>query len=140
MRFPKRSVGICLIACTVAFAAAPASAGGKGGAKTSGGTLKLVLLESSDGVAHYGDDITFEVSTTATDHPTVAASCYQAGQEVYAHTAGFYPDYPWPELRTYTLSSSVWVGGAAECVATMFYSRSNGRVITLATLGFSAAA
>ena len=110
----------------------------KGGGKPAGGgssTLNLVLLDSTDGVANYGERITFEVATTATDKPSVKVACTQAGTVVYRSSAGFYPDYPWPWAQTFSLSSTAWTGGAADCTATLYYY--NGKSYpTLATRTF----
>src|SRR5262245_65225724 len=37
--------------------------GGGGGGTTSGGSVTLVLLDSTDGVAHWGQAVTFKVTT-----------------------------------------------------------------------------
>ena len=105
----------------------------------SGGSLGLVLLDSTDGFAHYDQRVTFTVSTTATSQPTVKVQCLQGGTSVYRSSAGFYPDYPWPWAQTFTLSSTAWTGGAADCTATLYYY--NGKSYpTLATLSFHVAA
>ena len=43
----------------------------------------------------WGDQVTFNVSTTATDRPTVRLHCYQNGNLVYTFSAGFFAGYPW---------------------------------------------
>ena len=114
--------------------------GGKGGGGTTGGTLTLVVLNSADGVAHYGGDVTFTVSTTATDKPLVEAQCSQGGALVYTHSAGFFPGYLWPEAQTFNLASGAWTGGAADCTAKLYMSDGNGGFSTLSTIGFQVAA
>ena len=104
-----------------------------GGGSTSSSSLSLVLLNSTDGVPHWGQQVTFNVSTTATSTPTVDLKCDQGGAMVLAWTAGFFPSYLW--TKDVTLSSPSWTGGAATCTAMLIYS-SNKKIITLATLPF----
>ena len=105
---------------------------GGGGATTGGGTISLRLLDSTDGKAHWGGKVTFDVATTATTRPMVALTCTQGGDLVYTMTAGFFPDYPW--TTTYTLRSNAWTGGAADCTAKLYYITGNGKEPVLATL------
>jgi len=115
-----------------AFAAK--GAGHRGG----GGDLKLVVVSSpyNDAQAHFDGQVTFEVSTTATDKPSVGVDCDQGQTRVYWASAGFYPEYPWPWAQTFTLRSNYWTGGAAECTATLYYVNSRGRSTTITTLDF----
>jgi hypothetical protein len=128
---------LALGAVALIGASGPAMAA-KGSGHTSGGTgsISLVLLNSSDNLAHYGGQVTFDVSTTATDKPSVKLTCYQGGVSVYRASAGFYPDYPWKWAQTFTLASSVWTGGAADCTADLYYVNSKGAFTTLTTLSF----
>jgi len=119
----------------MASAGKPTTNGGGGG--SSGSTLELVLLDSADSVPNWGEHVTFNVSTTATSKPMVALDCYQGGTRVYGMTAGFYADYPF--TTTYTLRSSNWTGGAADCQARLYYTAHNKTVI-LKTLAFTVAA
>jgi hypothetical protein len=126
-----------------AIALAPAAVAGKGDKPGGGGgdsssRISLVLLNSTDGLPHWGQQVTFNVSTTATNKPFVRLYCYQNGVRVYWASAGFYPGYPWPWARNFTLSSSYWTGGAADCTADLYYTPNGRRFITLATLGFHA--
>jgi hypothetical protein len=121
------------IACTAAFIAlalalVPAAFAGKGkpgggGGHNSGGTSSLALVMVTDnnanGVPNWGDTITFNVSTTATAQPYVEVTCSQNGTVVYSAWAGFYDAYLWPGQRLMPLSSPAWVGGAADCTATL---------------------
>lgn len=138
----SRSLRIALavfaLAALLAVPAALAAKGGKpggGGGGSSTSSLSLVLLNSTDGLPHQGQQVTFTVSTTATSTPSVRLDCYKGGVWVYTATAGFYPAYPW--APNYTLASSAWTSGEADCTATL-YSTSNGgtRTTTLATLQF----
>ena len=98
-------------------------------------TLSLVLLNSTDGLPHWGQTVTFNVSTTATTQPDVTLVCYQNGAIVYSAWAGFYPSYPWPGSQNMVLSSQAWKAGGASCTATLAYF--NGKsTITLTTLSF----
>ena len=119
--------------CLAVAPAALAAKGGGGGPKPSGGSgsLSLVLLNSADGLPHWGQDVTFEASTTATTRPMVSLTCTQGGTLVYSAGAGLYDGYPWSKVLT--LASSMWAGGAASCTARLYYSGSNGREITLGT-------
>jgi hypothetical protein len=136
----KAFIAVALVT-VVAIVAGPATAGGngrgggKGGGKPSsgGGTISLVLLESTDGLAHHGQDVTFNVSTTATDRPFVALNCYQDGVWVYAASAGFFPDYPWS--TNFTLSND-WFTSAGDCSARLYMTKDGSRSTTLATLDF----
>jgi hypothetical protein len=117
--------------------------GGNTGGKPSGGgggSLSIVMLADANGNAapNWDDTITFDVSTSATTRPYVRLYCYQGGSLVYSFTAGFYSGYPWS--KDFRLSSQSWTGGAADCTASLIYTGSNGRVNTLATLGFVAGA
>jgi len=138
----RRPVCLALVAATAALllALAPVAlagksgGGGKGGSgSVSGGSLNLVLVNSSDGLAHWGQTVTFDVSTTASQ-PYVTLTCLQNGVQVYSMTAGFYASYPF--TRYYTLSSSAWKSGGADCTADLHYSTSGGKRVTLATLSF----
>ena len=124
-----------LIAGT-AFAAKGNSNKATGGG--GGGSLAVVMLTDAngDGLPSWGDTLTFKVSTTATDRPFVQLDCFQNGSRVYAFQAGFFSGYPWS--TSYSLSSQSWTGGAADCKASLIYTRSSGRVTTLTTLSFAA--
>jgi hypothetical protein len=110
--------------------------GGTAGGGTSGSSsLSLVLLNSTDGLPHWGQNVTFNVSTTATNEPYVSLECWQNGTVVYGASAGFFPGYPWPGSQIFPLSSPSWTGGGASCAAKLYYV-SGKRTITLNTLNF----
>jgi hypothetical protein len=101
-------------------------------------SLTLVVLASSPTAAAapapaQGGQITFSVSTTQTDHPSVNVRCYQAGSWVYDGWQSFWPGAPEP---VFTLSSNYWTSGAADCTARLVYYDRQGRLQTLATTGF----
>jgi hypothetical protein len=105
--------------CLALAPAALAARGGGGPGTSSTGSLSLVLMNSSDGLPHYGQQVTFNVSTTATTRPYVSLDCTQNGTLVYSNQVGYYPGYPW--VQYFTLASSYWTGGAASCTATLQY-------------------
>jgi hypothetical protein len=101
-------------------------------------SLTLVVLGSSQTAAAapapaQGGQITFNVSTTQTDHPSVNVRCYQPGSWVYDGWQSFWPGAPEP---VFTLSSNYWTSGAADCTARLVYYDRQGRLQTLATTGF----
>ena len=119
----------------LALALAPVAVAAKSGKPGPGGstaTFRLVLLDSADGVPHWGQRVTFDVGTTATDRPMVSLKCFQGGTLVYAFQAGFYPDYPWTKVAT--LRSNSWTGGAADCDARLYKAAGGTKTTTLATL------
>ena len=134
--------GSLIALLVVGLMAGSVFAGGKGGGKPSGGgggggSLALVMVTdaNSNGLPNWGDQVTFNVSTTATDRPTVRLECYQNGSLVYTFSAGFWAGYPW--TTTYGLSSQSWTGGAANCTASLIYTGNNGRINTVATLNIA---
>jgi hypothetical protein len=84
---------------------------------------------------HWGDTVTFNVSTTATTQPSVIVDCTQNGALVYRHYGFFYGD-PSPS-QNFVLQSPVWTSGAADCTATLYYIDPNlGVELDLSTLPF----
>ena len=136
-----RAAGIALVAALVLAPAALAGKGGKpgggGGSTTGGGTIDLVLLDSTDGLAHWGQRVTYTVSTTATTSPYVSTTCYKGTTLVLSTSAGFFPSYPWPDAQIVPLKTQVWTGGDADCTARL-YSMDGGRQTILKTLSFHA--
>src|SRR5712691_2152054 len=68
---------------------------------------------------HWGDTVTFNVSTIATSQPSVNVDCNQNGALVYRHYGFFYGD-PSPS-QNFVLQSPAWTSGAADCTATLYY-------------------
>ena len=124
---------IILVTSITGINLVPAASHHSGAASTS--SLTLVLLSSTDGQAHYGQQITFKVSTSATTEPHVNLSCTQNGAVVYQTVTGYYAGYPWPWTQTMTLSSPAWTGGAGACTAELYYFKGS-RTMSLATLTF----
>jgi hypothetical protein len=121
----------------LALVLVPAALAGKGKPGGSGAgsssTLRLVLLNSADGLPHYGQRVTFSISTTAS-RPFVSLNCYQGGAWVYTASVGYFPEYPW--AKEFTLAGTSWPGGAADCTARLYTTKDGRRTTTLATLGF----
>ena len=106
-----------------------AAKGGNGRSATDP-SLSLVTLDSTDGMPHWGQQVTFNVNTNAT-WPYVEVDCAQGGSWVYAQIL----EYPFGG-QTFTLKSYWWTGGAADCSATLFTTGKNGSRTTLATATF----
>lgn len=116
-----------------------AAKGGNGdgsGAAGDKGSLSLVIVEdaNADGMPNHGDVLTFDVATTATDKPYVSLRCYQGAALVYDAWAGFFPG-AWFGT-TFTMASTTWVSGDADCTARLVMWGRNGRERTLAEHSF----
>ena len=94
----RTSLRIALFATLVAVLALVPSAlagkgrpgGGGGGGRGGSGTIALTLLNSTDGLAHFGQKVTFAVSATTTTQPWVALECSQNGTVVYKQANGIF--------------------------------------------------
>ena len=123
--------------------AAKGGGGGKpsGGGTTSGGTLTgpvMVADADVDGAVSHLDDISFNVSTSATAYPQVGLRCWQGTNWVYDAYVGYWATYQWD--RFFRLESNYWNAGlAANCTARLFYNDSRGRQVVLSTLDFGVA-
>jgi len=126
-------VVLSLALIPAAFAAKGRPGGGGGGGSSI--SLKLSTDVNGNGVANWGDTITYNVSTSATSAPQVSTQCYQNNVLVLHASASFYPDNPFAYMEYVSLQSGMWTSGAADCTATMSYSSHKGSV-TLATLNF----
>lgn len=122
MPMTKPPVRFALMAALVAalcLAFAPTALAGKrgGGGKGGGGggSISLVLLNSTDGLPHYGQTVTFNISTTATTEPWVNLKCYQNGVLVAEGWNGYFEGSL--TGRNFGLYSPMWTGGAADCTA-----------------------
>jgi hypothetical protein len=135
--FKKIAMGVTVTALTLVLSLAGAgqadARGGHGGGGGANSSVALVLLESIDGSAHSGQRVTFSVATTATS-PFVSLNCYQGGVWVSAASAGFFAAYPWSQ--DFTLASTTWTGGDADCTALLYTSRDGTKITSLATLSF----
>ena len=113
-----------LILALVAVPALAARGGGNGGGgkpsggDSGGGTINMVPMDSTDGLAHYGQRVTFDMYTTATDSPFVHVRCSQSGTLVFEDTQGYFPSAlgdQWFVLGP----TPLWQGGAADCTGTL---------------------
>jgi hypothetical protein len=92
------------------------------------GSFSLVLLDSTDGTPHWSQDVTFDVTSTAT-YPFVDLDCYQSGTLVYHQGVGFYAGYPFSQI--FTLKNWKWQSGAADCNATLYSTNADGSNYTV---------
>ena len=139
---PVAFLALALVLGPVALAAKGGGRHGGGGGTTSGGgSLSLVMVTdlNGNGAPNWGDTVTFNVSTTATTQPNVSLTCSQNGTVVYGAVSGFYAGYPWPSTQYMRLSSTNWSGGAANCVAQLYYI-SGTSTVNLASISFTAGA
>lgn len=83
----------------------------------------------------FGGDITFDVATTQTERPFVNVRCYQGQTFVYDAWHGFFAGYYTDAV--FTLASSYWSGGSANCTARLVDFGNGGRERTLATTSFA---
>jgi hypothetical protein len=120
---PRLALGAGVAALCLTFApstlAAKGGAGntsGGGGGTTSASSISLVVLNPPGGLAHWGGEVTFNVSTTATEQPFVNLLCYQNGVRVLNGWEGYFPG-ALNTSRNFGLSSPAWQSGAAECTA-----------------------
>jgi hypothetical protein len=135
-----------IVAIVLVLALVPAALAGKGGSAGQGGgrpgggggtgsnSISLVLLNSTDGQPHFGQQVTFKVSATFSQ-PWVNLLCYQNGTWVSGEWGGFFAGSAYDQ--TFTLGpSNSWTGGAAECTANLVEWTAKGSLITRATTSF----
>jgi hypothetical protein len=114
--------------------------GGRPALTASDSTIDLVTLDSADGVAYVGQNVTFDVHTTATAYPWVTLNCSQNGAQVYHSSLAMYLGTVYS--RTFTLASNSWTSGAADCTATLENwddVSKNGKIYPLASTSFAVA-
>jgi hypothetical protein len=111
------AAAVAALCLALAGTALAAKGGGRGGGKPQPGTgtISLVLLDSTDGLAHWGQRVTFNVSTTATNQPWVNLRCYQNGALVSEGWEGFFAGSL--DDGIFGLYSPQWTGGDADCTA-----------------------
>ena len=102
----------------------------KGGGHSSS-TVTMVPLNSTDGLAHYGRQVTFAITTTNL-YPVVSLTCSQSGTVVYGDSRPMYQPNAWDDPGIFTLSSLSWTSGAADCKADL-KGPSRGKIVTLAS-------
>lgn len=119
----KQPVRFALALAAVAalcLAAAPAALAGKGGRpKPSGGSgsISLVALDSTDGMAHHGQRVRFNVATTATTEPWVVLKCYRNGALVLNGSEGYFERSL--DDGVFGLWTPSWTAGDADCTASL---------------------
>ena len=125
---------VALVALVLVLVPAAGAGKGKGGPIAPSGTIKLVPLSpSTDGLLHYGQQVTFDVYTSATAYPWVLLECTQNGSLVYRHQNGIFPT---SLMQVFTLGlTPAWTSGAADCTAYL-QKRDSRKTTTLATLNF----
>lgn len=132
----RRTALLCAATIAAVSVGAPALAARKPSSSTAT-TFTMRVLTGADQEPSWGDEVTFDVNTSATSEPHVDLSCTQGGVGVYGATTGFYDGYPWPWTQVMTLRSQDWSTGAADCTARL-YAFNGKRTTTLATISFSA--
>jgi len=137
----RRSALVASIVLVLVLAVVPTALAGKGhpgGGSTGGtGTIRLHPLNSTDGLAHVMQKVTFDVYTTATQFPWVTVDCYDAsGAWVYHASNGIFPT---SLGQVFTLGSNTWMSGEADCTAWLqnwdSYSK-RGTITNLASTSF----
>jgi hypothetical protein len=135
-------LGACSALAAAAVLTAAASAGSNQGKPAPGGTtsatIELVNLSAPGAPPSFGQQVTFKVSTTATQYPWVEVRCYQGATLVYDNWVGYFSSYMFPQV--FTLGpTQLWAGDAANCTAAVV-SEDGRRPKTLATLTFPVSA
>lgn len=117
MKLPARCALMAAVAalCLLLAPRALAAPGGGKPSKGGTGTISLVLLDSTDGLAHYGQTVTFKIATTATTQPWVNLQCFQNGALVAQGWNGYFDGSL--TGRDFGLAAPSWTGGAADCTA-----------------------
>jgi hypothetical protein len=134
----RRSIVVVVMAAMLAtIISNTAFAAGGGGNKRIHGTIELKLLESTDDRAHFGQKVTFTVTTNATDYPWVTVKCLQNGDLVYTQSNGIFPT---SLNQIFTLGPTPsWTGGGADCTAYLqdwdSYYR-NSKITTITSMPF----
>jgi hypothetical protein len=125
-----------LVVGLIAGTAFAAKGGGHGSGHTTtgSGSINLVLM-NGDLEAHFGAQVTFDISTTATDSPFVHLTCYQAGSLVLEGWQGFFPTALGDEWF-YLGPTPAWQGGAADCAANLEKYGKRGSWSVLASANF----
>jgi hypothetical protein len=117
----------------VAFAAPHKGGGGTG-------TISLVMVtdQNSDGLPNWDDTVTFAVSASSTTQPYVTVKCSQNGTLVSQQSSGIFP----ASLgQNFTLASTAWQSGAADCTATLqnwdnYYKRGTRGIVDITSMTF----
>ena len=119
MESGRRTILVATAAVVVALVAGPVVAarngGGGHGKNGASGTIALHLLESTDGLAHYGQHVTFDLESTD-PQPWVELDCYIGGVNVYQDRRGFFESSLSDDV--FVLGTTrAWQSGEADCTA-----------------------
>lgn len=99
--------------------------------------LQMVLDGNADGAPNHLDEITFAVTTSATDTPMVGLRCWQGSAFVHDGYIALY-EASWL-VKYFRLDSSYWdAAQPATCAARLFYYDNRSRERVLATMDFVA--
>jgi hypothetical protein len=117
-----------------------ANGGGPNKASSSSISPPVVLSAGAPAAAptsttapHFGDMVTFEVTTSATTTPFVNLNCYQNAALV---AQGWDTFFVGGAPGTFGLSSPIWRSGAADCTADLGMFSNNGKWKVLASTSF----
>jgi len=132
---------ISLIVVGLMAGTAFAAKGGGGGNTTGSTTFSgpvMVLDANGNGSPNYMDEITFNVSTSATSQPMVGLRCYQGTAFVEDAYVSYFNS--WLSPTYFQLGSSYWNPALnASCTARLFYYNKRGGENVLATMTFPVA-
>jgi hypothetical protein len=92
------------------------------------------LTASSPSTPHFGNMVTFNVSTTETNNPFVNLNCYQNGVLVMNSWSAYFPG---GSGQAFGLYSPSWQSGAANCQADLGMLANNGKWKVLASTSFN---
>jgi hypothetical protein len=120
-----------LATITTGAAIAGKAAGHK---QSGGGTISLVLVNSTDGLPHFGQQVTFNISATFSE-PWVNLRCYQKGTWVSGEWGGFFDGSAYDQIFTLGPSNS-WAGGDADCTADLVEWTARGSLVVKASTSF----
>jgi hypothetical protein len=118
---PAARIALTAAFIVLALALVPVALAGKGGGHKpgggggGGGSISLLMVNPLDTVANWGDQVTFNVSTTATTQPWVNLQCFQNGVLVAQGWNGFFVGSI--TGQNFGLYSPQWTSGAADCTA-----------------------
>ena len=133
-------IALALIGVVV-LAVVPTALAGKGGGGNGRGPqnsdpsrLSALAPNSPDGLPHFGGEVTFNVSTSAS-MPEVNLDCYQDGLWVLDDWKG-YGSGAFGGQSFKLGPNFYWTGGAADCTARLVEWTSKGTQSTLATTSF----
>jgi hypothetical protein len=128
------------IAAAAAIVACLAFAGTAFAGKASSSSITgpyVVTTATSLGAAtpapHFGDTVTFNVSTTQTGNPFVHVVCAGTGENRVGYDS--WAAY-WPSAGSFVLSSGGWTSGAADCTADLVMYVNSAKYKVIASTSF----